>query len=192
MNRYFHYAFILLSIALLSSHSASAQNEEEFFVPPHPVTTIHDSVQNSEAPLIIKDSVETKRSESLPVTLPANEHSAPVNVSGSDSLQVSPSVKNSIVPENKPQVQITKKEAKTSSAEKSALSVKTVEPPYQELFNIYSGLLQAKNGASLDKGTLNKLEQLCAQEPDSDLYTRAYAAHVKARDRKSTRLNSSH
>ena len=178
MNRYFHYAFILLSIALLSSHSASAQNEEEFFVPPHPVTTIHDSINNQEVPLRVEDAPKTEDSSK---TLPVSEPPAQINRSENNSARISPDVKNSIVPENKPKVQITKKEAKTSSAEKSALSVKTVEPPYQELFNIYSGLLQAKNGASLDKGTLNKLEQLCAQEPDSDLYTRAYAAHVKAR-----------
>lgn len=181
MNRYFHYAFILLSLALLGTQPANAQNEDEFFVPPHPVTTIHESVQNSEAPLRVKDSAETKSSESLPVTLPANEHSAPVNVSGSDSLQVSPSVKTGIVPESKLQVQSTKKELKTSTSKQSVASVKTVVPAYQDLFDIYSGLMQVKNGASLDKGALNKLEQLCSQEPDNDIYTRAYAAHVKAR-----------
>ena len=181
MNRYFHYAFILLSLTLLGSQPVAAQNEEEFFVPPHPVNTIHDSINKAEEDPKIEDSDQIKSQESLPISEP----SAPIKVSEDKFTPDSPTIETDLEQENKseykPQIKVAPQKSKPSALDTSAASIKTLIPPYQGLFNIYSGLLQAKNGASLDKDTLNKLEQLCSQEPESDIYVRAYAAHVKVR-----------
>ncbi len=179
MNRYFHYAFVLLSLALLSPKSAVAQNEEEFFVPPHPVTTIHESLTDTETPAQTNDSVDNENDASFP----QNEQPTEINTNNAEdkSIEVAPKIKTKTISENRPQVQITKKESKSSVRGRSFVYANTITPAYQELFNIYSELLQAKNGTALDKATLNKLEKLCSQESESDLYARAYAAHVKAR-----------
>ena len=177
MNRYFNYAFILLSLALLSSQPAAAQNDDDFFVPPHPVTTIHESAVEKEEPLEVKESPKVEKSSPLPTIEPSAKNGK-VEKSSIDSVTDSKAV---IVPESKSKVQVAPRTSKPSLAGQSASATQTVTPPYQEIFNLYSSLLQTKNGSSLDKSTLNKLEQLCHQNTDNDFYTKAYTAHVKAR-----------
>ncbi|MGM9997833.1 MAG: hypothetical protein ACI38Q_00285 [Candidatus Bruticola sp.] len=202
MNKYCKYAFLLLCLVLADSQWAVAQNsDDELFVPPHPVDSIHEVVDNTsvlpenkrrlhspdhEAASGLKEELNSEKLESdgFPLTAPT-AHSTE---SDSDAEQNYP-VQSEAAPV--PAASIKKTEAvplgggaaiqRGSVDNRTAVVEKAAEADYQELFDVYYNLIQHKNGTSLDRSALNRLERLCSKEYDHDLFLKTYAAHIKSR-----------
>ncbi|MGM9991744.1 MAG: hypothetical protein ACI376_02700 [Candidatus Bruticola sp.] len=194
MNKYCKYAFLFLGLVLADSGWAVAQNnDDELFVPPHPVNSIHEAVDSTSAAPTDESCSLPEKNESAPVgeteigsdsrKKADSSLAAPGPRSAESDLQTAPQY--TVQTKSAPAAQSINKKAvvqpNDSSNDQIVISEKTSDAGYQELFDIYYNLIQCKNGASLDKAALNRLERLCSKDYGADLFLKTYAAHIKSR-----------